>query len=400
VRLLLSGRTIANVPETLTGDIDFYYGMAQLTDAGLYPYLHFWSEYPPLFPFLISGLYRLLSLVNLAGPDQFAVAYALVMSSVDLLNLVLVYRLVRRVHGDQAARWASITYAGCPSLVWFSAGWFDPLAVLMLLVGLEALLDKRAATAGVLIGLGVLTKVFPGVLVLAAPAALGWRRTARLAAVATAVVVAGLLPFVVLRSDLLLASLASVVTRGPWETLPAVLSGYYGWGQLPPLHERFSASSAFVGSSSPPLLTLLPEAVLLLGVWAAWFVWRSARATGADLCAVVALGVTTFALGNKGFSPQYGAWLIPMILLVWPNRTGLAYVVLWSAYFLAYDQILFPPIAEYYGRGRGSLEQVAVVAWVSATARTALIAWITGHLVWHIRASATSGSSRTAMPGG
>src|SRR4029077_1606997 len=144
-----------------------------------------------------------------------------------LVNLVLVYRLARHANGERAARLAAAVYAGCPALVFVSSGWFDPLAVLFLLLALQALTSKRAETAGVLIGLGILTKIFPGVLLLAAPLALGWRGTGRLLIAMGGALSVVLVPLLLIRADLLLASLASLVTRGPWETLPAILTGYY-----------------------------------------------------------------------------------------------------------------------------------------------------------------------------
>ena len=49
------------VPEDLTffGDYPYYYELARLSDRGLWPYLHYWMEYPPVFPLLSTVVYRL-----------------------------------------------------------------------------------------------------------------------------------------------------------------------------------------------------------------------------------------------------------------------------------------------------------------------------------------------------
>ncbi|MDQ3812050.1 MAG: DUF2029 domain-containing protein [Chloroflexota bacterium] len=384
LRLLLSGRTVLNAPHTLTGDIEFYFNTARLSDSGFYPFIHFWVEYPPVFPALLSGLYRLLAALGMADLEWFAAVYAFLMSGVDLVNLVLVYRLVQRVRGERAARWAGMIYAGCPALVWVNAGWFDALAVLTMLGAVLALLDRRPIVAGVLIGLGAATKLFPVVLILAAPAVLGRPGTLRLAAAAGGVVAAMLAPLALIRSDLLVASFASMAVRGPWETIPALLSGYYGWGRMPLLAERFTAESAFVSTPTPVWLSLLPQAVLLVAVWAAWRVCRRGQPQPRDVCAVAALAVITFVLGNKGYSPQFVAWLVPVIVMAWPNRSGLAYVGLLSAHTLAYGQLVFPMMLSFYQGGEGVLEEVAIMVTVSVLLRTAVMAIMAANLCWDI----------------
>ena len=38
-----------------------FYNLATLTDQDVYPYLGRWSEYPPVFPWFSSGVYRAVS---------------------------------------------------------------------------------------------------------------------------------------------------------------------------------------------------------------------------------------------------------------------------------------------------------------------------------------------------
>jgi len=40
-------------------DFDTYFGIAALSDYGLYPFLNFWLEWPPLVPWLVVGAYNL-----------------------------------------------------------------------------------------------------------------------------------------------------------------------------------------------------------------------------------------------------------------------------------------------------------------------------------------------------
>lgn len=44
-------------------DFYFYRVFAQLTRAGYYPYVNLWTAYPPIFPYLMIGLYQLSALL-------------------------------------------------------------------------------------------------------------------------------------------------------------------------------------------------------------------------------------------------------------------------------------------------------------------------------------------------
>jgi 4-amino-4-deoxy-L-arabinose transferase-like glycosyltransferase len=384
VRVVLAAHAMAVVDWHQTGDISFYYDLASLSDQGAYPFLHFWTEYPPLFPWLITGVYRVLQVLGFSAPQQFAYAFTSLFLGIELVNIALIYSLVRRARGARAARWASVVYASCPTLVCVSSGWFDPLAVLFTLSAVRALHSKRATTTGVLIALGILTKIFPGAVLLAVPITLGWRGARRVCIAMLATLSAVILPLALVRADLLLASAASMMTRGPWETLPAIASGYYGWGLQPPLEERFSAATAFAAHTTPRLLMLLPESILMLAIAAAVIALRQRLVQPQHVHVLVAIGVTTFLIGNKGFSPQFVSWLIPVVLLAWPNAIGLAYVALLSAHSLVYDYTVFPAMYGYYLDRNTTFAHMAAVVTLSVVVRTALMVWIAGHMFWEI----------------
>ena len=56
---------------------DPFYNLATLTDQGVYPYLHRWSEYPPGFPWLSAGVYRAVSFFGVTYERYYAGALAL-----------------------------------------------------------------------------------------------------------------------------------------------------------------------------------------------------------------------------------------------------------------------------------------------------------------------------------
>ena len=52
---------LAFPPENLIfyGDYQHYFNLADLTGRGFYPYLDYWYEFPPIFPYLNIAIYTL-----------------------------------------------------------------------------------------------------------------------------------------------------------------------------------------------------------------------------------------------------------------------------------------------------------------------------------------------------
>jgi hypothetical protein len=87
---------------TLFGDYPYYYELAAFCEQGALPYIHYWSEYPPLFPFLSVGLYRLSVLLG-GGYHIYVTLLGLVMLGADTGNLLLVLRLAERLYSAATA---------------------------------------------------------------------------------------------------------------------------------------------------------------------------------------------------------------------------------------------------------------------------------------------------------
>jgi len=83
-------------------DFDTFLGIAAMSDYGLYPFLHYWLEWPPLVPWLAVGAYK-LSLLCPPWTDA-RLWFTLILGGVFLLfetgNFVLLYRIARRVYGE------------------------------------------------------------------------------------------------------------------------------------------------------------------------------------------------------------------------------------------------------------------------------------------------------------
>ncbi len=319
---------------TLYGDYPYYYELAAFSQQGALPFIHYWSEYPPLFPFLSVGIYG-LSLLLGGGYHVYVTLLGLLMVAADVGNLLLLLRLAERLHGSVAAERIGWVYAVLfvPLIhLWWQ---FDALNAFALLLALELLQQGRERWAALAMGVGALVKLLP----LAAFPVLArtrpWRRWWRCALIVLAVIVAGVIPLAVAGGPMALASFRSLASRSSWQTVWALIDGNLCTGLLGAASDHFDLQKATlpVGNPSrvPDLLRLAVFAALwALGLWKA----RLDRSPRAQV-AFVAWSLVVFFLWSEGWSPQWQTLLFPLLLLALPLRRGVLFVLVLSFVNLA-----------------------------------------------------------------
>jgi hypothetical protein len=117
-----------------------------------------------------------------------------------------------------------------------------------------------------------------------------------------------------------------------------------------------------------------------MAVAVAWQRSRRGNLRAADLYALGAFSMCALLLGSKGFSSQYLLWLLPLLVLVWPNRIGMLYVLAFTAYVLLYYAYWFPDMFGHVFLQAAAEDQLAHSAWLSAGIRTLLLALVELHL--------------------
>lgn len=296
------------------GDFIHFFNLAAL--PGL-PFIHYWSEFPPVFPFLSSALYAL------AGGKEHVYTYLLVMIlfAADLGSLNLLIKLEEFLF-PQPSSWRSMLYAAVLAGLAYSWWYFDSLAVFFTLLALYLAFSKHPAPlAGIALGLGILTKLFP---ILILPAL--WRKLtpARSAAITltafalSAAVYAGLWTASPAFTS---ASLRSQAAKGSWETVWALLDGNLHTGNFGPESERLDPISASLARGNPARIS--PWASLLgFGALGLALFWKAPLTHDDPLAALHFTGLTwvIFYLWSPGWSPQWALYLLPLILLTLPER--------------------------------------------------------------------------------
>jgi hypothetical protein len=302
----------------------------ELSDWGYYPVVHYWMEYPPLFPWLSVLVYRLsLFLPPWRDPELW---YNLLLGSTFLLfeigNFLLVYAIALRVRGRQAAVRSAWLYAGLFFPLMTLLFWFENFAVFFLLLGVYMIIARKPVWGGLAAGLGFLVKLVPAFI---APVALrtlpGLSKKATYVIVAALVILLVSIPFLFTNPTFFLTPYLYQGSTGPWETIWALLDGYYSGGETTPFEMRFDPGNivvAFHESSFPYWLVVVAFVGVYLFLYTRRIDWQD------DLKAVAfcGLSINLFLIFSKGYSPQWIVNLLPFLVLLWPDLRGVAYSVL------------------------------------------------------------------------
>ncbi|MGU3436249.1 glycosyltransferase family 87 protein [Actinomycetes bacterium M1A6_2h] len=325
------------------------YGAERL-DEGAFPYKKWWEEtasdgtvqrrymeYP-----VVAGVYQYVSMVVakawstaswLPQAIQVAVYFNIVALGMALAWLVTVWASVK-LAGRRI--WDAAMVACSPLVIVHAFTNFDALATAFASGGLLAWAKRRPVLAGVLLGLGGATKLYPLlflgpllVLCIRAGRVRDWVRTASAAAAAW-LVVNGPIALLFPRGWFEFFRLNSDRGADP-DSIYNVIRSFTGWagfdGPLGP-------------GEKPDVLNSVTVLLFLAVCSGVAFVALTAprRPRLISLCFLLVAG---FLLTNKVWSPQYSLWLVPLAVLALPHRRIL---LAW----MTIDALVWVPRMMYY----------------------------------------------------
>jgi len=307
---------------TLYGDYRYYFDLASLSEDGYLPFIHYWSEHAPLFPFLNLLIFRLSGGVF----KNHVLLVSLAMLLFEAGALWLLHRLAADLHGEAQATQIAWVYVALyvPVFIWLST--FEAMTAFFVLLALLGLRRRRLGLSGLAIGLGTMTKFVPILLLATVWRERGWRAALVSGLVALAVCGAILGPLLLLSPDYTLASLQAQASKSSWQTVWALIDGNTAnTGNLGPITDRFDPAKASVPlhnpSRLPPWLTLAPFALLGL------FLLTRPPVRDEDGPIFTALAFVLLFLWSKGWSPQWQIFLIPLLLLSLPLRRAVMFIL-------------------------------------------------------------------------
>jgi hypothetical protein len=318
------------------GDVQLYLSDATAVAGGKAPYTELPFEYPPfaLVAMLVPYFLTPDSPPTIEGYRWLFAAWEAAL--VVLLGVVLID--VARRGGIESRRDPGWTIAWRLPIVVAGAAlaiaWrFDLFAAVLLAVALWAALANRPTAAGVALGLGIVTKLFP---IAAAPAlALAWlgpldpRGLVRFAATTAVTVVVVMAPFAFFEHGQAFAFLGYQSQRGlQIESIGGGLVLLDGLVTGRPLDTAAPFKALEVlGPLAQAWLRVLPALTLVgFGVLAVAG-WRASRADmraggsirPSTIALLAAASVMVLLVTSKVFSIQYVVWLVPFAALL-PGR--------------------------------------------------------------------------------
>ena len=305
-------------------DYDYYYRLASWVDEGRFPYVHYWVEYPPLFPYLSLGLYLLTPRY-----DSYAIGLALIQLLFESGSFVLMLRIARRAVGDARAERIGWAYAllFAPVAAWWLS--FDAITTFFLLLSIECWITGRRTQSALAAGVGGLVKWFPLLfLPVAAKFRKNWREAVLYVGTAMLVVVIAFGLLGALSPAYTLASLRSLGQRASWQTVWALLDGNLDTGAYQA--NRLDPAAAALPQGGQPAVPIWVTTLLFGGVYA--WLWFRVPSDGEPrrTLRLTALTIVIFLLWSRGWSPQWLGMLTPLVLLSLPLERGVLTLVVLS----------------------------------------------------------------------
>ncbi|RLC82291.1 MAG: hypothetical protein DRI61_02620 [Chloroflexi bacterium] len=317
------------LPEDLTmfGDYSYYYQLASLSDKGFIPFIHYWSEHLPVFPFLSIGIYKMAKLFG-GGYGSYARLLGLTMLIFDAGNLWLLMRLAKRIYGEEKSILLGWVYSLLFVPLIFAWWTFEPMTAFFILLSLEFLFSGKEGFSAIMVGLGAMTKLIP---MLVMPAVIRVC-SSRLKYVTTVAITVGFIAGTLLLAggEMAMASFLSPLARSSYQTVWALMDGNLGTGLLGSVEKHFDLRYAFTPAGNPPRFPEWLKALVFGLLYL--LLYRKVRFENAprDVINLVTLTITVFLLWSKGWSPQWQVFLFPLILLMMPGYKGVLYILVLS----------------------------------------------------------------------
>lgn len=392
-------------------DYDFYREWGTLIPMGYRTFESLWTVYPPLFPAFMLTIFEWSSRVPQYHEPR--LIFHLLFGSVILLfecgNFICIYWLGRRLAHEDAETvttagkptataaslppglWPAILYGFLFTPVYTMAGWFEPMPLFFLLLGLCLLIagKKWWLLSAVAAALGFLVKLTPIMLVPIAIRWLGARLSLRAAREAWfnprhpdnllratlytliffAVVIGLGYPLVGYNLDLAFVSFQIQPLRPSWQSIWALLDGYHSWGLVPLSMKNIE------GLDGEPWPTRLPWTAISIAFLAVYlffytraYNWQRVRTP----IAFAGFSVTLLFLYSKGWSPQFLVWNLVFIVLLLPNPRWVVAAILLSVANLLESSIYLLVVPS------------RILLYGTVILRTGLLLLLCAELLWQI----------------
>jgi len=316
VALFLTARLILFVSspyEIIPGYGDYWNFFSQAT-LGI-PYLHFWSEFPPIFPFISKLIYILVG----GRENAYGYGLAMIISLFQAGTLAIFMQIGTKLNLREHNISRVWVYFALTAGLFYSWSYFDPMAVFFMLLGIYWIQDGKDMPAALVLAAGILTKWFP---ILVLPAIWKTRSSSRAFQITLVVIIIVVLVwggFYLSNPGMTVASLASQGNKGSWETIWALLDNNDGTGNFSTEINRKIPETAYLRLGNPPLVPSWVTLIIFCGI-GLYLLLKAKTQDDHWFVSFIGLTIVIFFLWSPGYSPQWILYLLPFILLSLPNN--------------------------------------------------------------------------------
>jgi len=290
-----------------------YWNFFQQASLGT-PYLNFWTEFPPLFPFLSRIIFLLVN----GRESAYGYLLALIISLFQAGSIWIFINLGEKLKINNRTSRTAI-YLALTVGLFYSWSYFDPIAVFFLLLSILLVLEQKDCAAAIAIAAGILTKWFP---ILVIPVL--WKTRPIKNAFRITIFVIGIVILVwgaiyIINPEMTSASILSQAGKGSWETIWALMDKNLGTGNFSPKVNREIAETVNIRTGNT---ALIPTWLTLIafGSFGFFLLIKSRIHSNNWLISFSGLALVLFFLWSPGYSPQWVLYLLPFILLCLPER--------------------------------------------------------------------------------
>jgi hypothetical protein len=348
------------------GDLSYYHALSETSDEGRLPFRDYWMEFPPVWPLMTVVVHQLTAASGEPNYTAFASLIGLIMLAFETGNLILLRRIGSHLYGQDTGLALAWIYAVLLAPVVFLWWTFEAIVAFALLLGIWWLITGRQDRSALAVLFGALTKFVPLVLLGAAWRFLNWRMALRFTVIAVGGFVLIYLVIIMSTGNMGAVSLVAQFNKSSYGTVWALIDGNFGTGVFGAVEAHFDVTNATTLIGNPPVipswLRLLPFAGFGLYVFL-----RTRRADSEAQVAFVTLTVLVFLLWAQGWSPQWLALIIPLVLLNFPDRNGVLAILLLSLMAFTEYPLLFIRTGDTGGVVSGSLRGPLVALIVGRT---------------------------------
>jgi hypothetical protein len=287
---------------------------------GYVPFIDFHAGYPPI-GFLLYAPYAVLSNFS---PIAFIALMRITNGFFLSMSVLLIYLIVDKVRGQNEGILSALVIIFSVSTITVNTCSAESVALFFALLAVYYMLTRKAGLTGLFIGLGAMTKLFPGLIIIPAAKKLKPLKDKILLVGSTVLVMVFLnLPFVINNPFMWIGTYTFNTSRGPWESIWALIEKYYSHGGTEMLHPYFEV---FIPYSQ--LATIYPPNVLDHAFYAWNYPWLSTLLSILGIASIllsyfiinehdvlegVALPLFMFMFLSKGYSPQFTIFMLPFI---------------------------------------------------------------------------------------